>query len=345
MSRTNANTKKYNMSKAPEDLSNLIWEQVFTSKKLSPTILKSLSQTNKNLNKYLNERLPIYNHKHVKGFCKIHDIGNIIPIVGHSIFSFERLSSIIQYISDKNVKSTETSFKKLFPVFSTKPSTTCLNNTFIIYQLIKYCIVMMRNTSELVDWIDDALFQLFENVYSLYKLSSSSPSPSSSSSSYRRTSVTLVTPVRGDDIPEFSSNNLEYKWHLIGFNLYYVYEIMRMYQDNIRVTITKYKQFEKYIFSSHTKILLNSIAFIEQQFYYLTRWNENNIIIYIFSFMMLRISKDKHIKKEDNIKLIYEDEDETYKTYSTVQNLVTKFKDHLHKTNSNVAKKMVDILQ
>lgn len=103
-----------------------------------------------------------------------------------------------------------------------------------------------------VYYLDAQSVDFFDNIYTISK----SMSPKSKLSP--NTSPKCVE--------YFNSTNIDWHWHLVNFNIYYIYEIVRLHNDNCKVRITKYNQFDKYIVSHHEDVMKRSIKYIIQQY-------------------------------------------------------------------------------
>src|SRR6056300_1228422 len=153
------------ISNLPDDINTKITSYLLYSNS-SDVTMKKLASVSKTLNKDVNMMLMIFENTNVKKFTKFHYIENILPIVQQSIFSFDQLGSILIYIKDENFNKKE--LKKKLPLPKKDISTTCLNNTFIVYQVIKHSVVLYHeNDYDKNKIIDEILFDLFDNIYNL----------------------------------------------------------------------------------------------------------------------------------------------------------------------------------
>ena len=88
------NTKIFDIMKLPEDLSKKVIHDTVMSPTLNLRTLNTLAKTNKEMNQDLMQQMYIAKHKNIRKFTKYQNIGNILPIVAKSIFSYEELIDI-----------------------------------------------------------------------------------------------------------------------------------------------------------------------------------------------------------------------------------------------------------
>jgi len=308
-------TSKLNLVNIPDDLSEKIMNDLLASQHISISTLKNMSRTNKYIHDKIGKQLFVYSHKNVKNFCKLQNISNILPIIKDSIFEFENLYNILLYIED------DKQIKKLFPLpLTSKISIKCMNATFVIFQLIKFHIVKCMKSH---DVIDKLLFDFFDNIYTISKSASlkSKQSPNTS-------------PIHVED---FNSTNIDWHWHLVNFNIYYIYEIVRLYKDNCKVRIIKYNQFDKYVVSRNEDVMKKSIKYIIQQYQMLN----DDIFIYIYSFIIFKIC-NHNINKNDTIIILHEEDEDTYKVRSTVGKIYDLFKTKLYEINNTTSRNILE---
>lgn len=315
----------FNMTKLPDDLSTKILNDIMTSPSLSIKTLKSLANSNKMIKKEMNLHLFIINHKNIKKFVKYQNVGNILLVIEKSMFSLESLISILEYVENKS-EINESEFKGLFPKLRQRPSSDCLNNTYVIYQIIKHTFIMNNRPFEVMDEI---LIDFFEDVYMFKK---------PTLKSFNTYSTTISTNFKASDIGT---------WHLTGFNLYYLYEIYRMYQDNYKITMTQYKQIDKYIFSYDMNVLKRSIQYITEQYYSFANTKEYvhyKILVYILSYIVFKLSKQENVNHSDIITIRHEDEYESYKERITIDTVISRFQEYLNDIGDNTSMKILDSL-
>jgi len=308
-------TSKPNLENIPDDLSEKILNDLLASPRISITTLKNMSRMNKYIHDKIGKQLFVFSHKNVKFFCKLQNIGNILPIIKDSIFDFENLYNILLYIED------DKQIKNLFPLpLNSKISIKCMNATFVIFQLIKFHIVKCMKPH---DVIDKLLFDFFDNIYTISK----SASPKSKQSPN----------TRHISVEDFNSTNIDWHWHLVNFNIYYIYEIIRLHKENCKVRITKYNQFDKYVVSNNEDVMKKSIKYIIQQ----SQTFNNDIFIYIYSFIIFKICH-RNINKNDTIIILYEEAEDTYKVRSTVGKIYELFKTKLYEINSTTSRNILE---
>lgn len=318
----------FNITKLPDDLSTKILNDIVTSSSLSTKTLKSLANSNKTIKKEMNRHLYIINHKNIKKFVKYQNVSNILLIIEKSMFSLESLIAILEYVENKSeIKKSE--FKGMFPTLSQKPSSYCLNNTYIIYQIIKHTFIMNNKPYEVQEIMDEILIDFFENVYMFKK---------PTLKSFNKDSIS---------ISKFEASDIG-TWHLTGFNLYYFYEIYRMYEDNYRITMNQYKQIDKYIFSYDTNVLKRSIQYITEQYYSFAKTKEYidyQIFVYILSFIVFKLYKEENVNHSDIITIKHEDEYESYKERISIDKVISRFEEYLNDIGDNTSMKILDSLK
>lgn len=314
----------FNMTKLPDDLSRKILNDIMTSPSLSTKTLKSLANSNRTIKNEMNQHLYIINHKNIKKFVKYQNVGNILLVIEKSMFSLESLIAILEYVENKS-EINESEFKELFPLLRQRPSIDCLNNTYVIYQIIKHTFIMNNRPFEVMDEI---LIDFFENVYMFKK---------PSLKSFNKDSMTISS---------FEASDIG-TWHLTGFNLYYLYEVYRMYQDNYKITMSQYKQIDKYIFSYDTNVLKRSIQYITEQYYLFANTKEYinyKILVYILSYIVFKLYKQENVNHSDIITIRHEDEYESYKERISIDTVISRFEENLNDIGDNTSMKILDSL-
>jgi hypothetical protein len=286
------------ISNLPDDINTKITSYLLYSNS-SDVTMKKLASVSKTLNKDVNMMLMIFENTNVKKFTKFHYIENILPIVQQSIFSFDQLGSILIYIKDENFNKKE--LKKKLPLPKKDISTTCLNNTFIVYQVIKHSVVLYHeNDYDKNKIIDEILFDLFDNIYNL-----------------KTTSKDLI--IVNHDITNYDSSKLDGTWHTIGFNIYYIFEMYKIFQTNKNINISHFKSLSKYILSDIEEVNLRSIKFIAEQ----AISQEDNHYLLIFSYMLFYFAKT--VDREKIIKILFRDENDTFSRRISVKELIKEY--------------------
>jgi hypothetical protein len=323
--------KDFDMTSLPDDLSKKILNDLMSSRNLSASTLKTLSKANKSLNKDINKKLYIFNHKTITKFCKFQNIDNVLPIIDQSIFSYEVLIDILEYIEKQTMKN-KAQFKNLFPVSVRSVSYSCLNNTFVVFQIIKHSLILHNKCS---DGLDVILFDFFEDVYTLKR------------------SQIKGSPTKESSVAKFGPSQIV-MWHLIGFNLYYVYDIYRMYQDNCKISMCCYKQFDKYLFSYDKDVLKRSIKFTAEEYHSLLTMKEYHpsydydVFINILSYIAFRLSRNV-TNGSEIITLRHEDDhnEEIHKERVTIDTILKRMKISLFdlRYDNTIAKKILDLMQ
>lgn len=302
----------------PDEIHSKILDTYLESPSIDFKTLKKMTLISKSNNLFITDKLNFLKNPNVQYFCKLQHIDNILLIVKKSTFDVEKLSKILTYVfeSDFKEKRNIDKLEKMCKVsFPESVKFDFVNNTFIIFQLLKHTIkknksavVVQDNSMHMESFdkiIDKILFQFFDDLYT-YK---------------NKTSPHKQMSIRTDE--NFTSENIDYSWHIIGFNLYYFYEKYRLLQENKTLTKKDFNDIQKYIFSTNHEISKNSIKYIAQQEY---QNNMNKNSTYIFSFIISEMIKQKLIHMDDRIKLNYEDDDgETIKRYEQVAKIYEYF--------------------
>lgn len=303
----------------PDEIHSKILDTYLESPSIDFKTLKKMTLISKSNNLFITDKLNFLKNPNVQYFCKLQHIDNILLIVKRSAFDLEKLSKILTYVFESDFKDKRNIDKlvKLCKVsFPESIKYDFVNNTFIIFQLLKHTIkknksaVVVENNSMYIEpfdkIIDNILFQFFDDLYT-YK-NKTSPNKN-------------IQSILTDE--SFTSENIDYSWHVIGFNLYYFYEKYRLLQENKMLTKKDFKDIPKYIFSTNHEISKNSIKYITQQEY---QNNLNKNSTYVFSFIISEMIKQKLIHMDDRIKLQYEDNDgETIKRYEQVAKIYEYF--------------------
>ena len=316
----------FNMTKLPDDLSKKILKSMTLLPSLSSQTLKSLANSHKMAKEEITNHLTIVNHKNIKKFVKYQNIGNVLLVIQRSMFSLEDLIDILDYV-ENNDEINKNAFQELFPEVQQRPSSDCLNNTFIVYQIIKHTFIMSNKSQEV---LDEILVDFFEEVY-MFR--------TTSLKSFNKNFISLS---------DFTVSDVG-TWHLIGFNLYYVYQMYRMYQDNYNINMNQYKQIQKYIFSYDTNVLKSSIQYIAEQYYYFAQTKEffidYKIYTYILSFILFKLYKDENTNDSDIIKIRHEEGYDIYKERININTVIERFEEYLNKIGDDTAIKILNTLQ
>ena len=315
------------LSNLPNDLSNEIWKKLLLSNNIDVETLKKISITNKHFSNKVKNTLELLSHKSVKGFCNLRNIDNIVLFVSNSLFDFEQLNNILKFIEISdfiNVKEHINSLKNLMKL-DIKPSSFSIevnNNTFVVFQLLKYHFTKNMQPFEI---IDDALFEYFNNVYII------------------ECSKTESTHKFVENLRIILSNQIEYTWHIVNFNVYYIYQLHRLFRENKKINMSKFRTFDKYIISYQEDTIKNSIKFIVQQadiLKIIDNIEDNKDHIYILSYILFKLSK--YIDNDTSLKIRHIEEFETYHLYHKIGKLNELFRDMLLRINDTISMKILE---
>jgi hypothetical protein len=309
------------LSNVPEDLHNKILDTYLESPSIDIKTLQKMSQINKNARSYTSPKLKFLKNAITQKFCKLRQIGNILLVIKESAFDFERLDYIVNYITETSFQHKK-DFNELMRLckisFPLSASIKFINNTFIVLQFLKHRVIMCQKSENVHRSMDSILFKYFEDLYAFKMNRDISP-----------------TKIKGKST--FSSKNIDYTWHTVGLNLYYMYEISRLYNEKMQITINNFKTIDKYIISGNHEISKNTVKFIVQQ----NNTKSDDIMLLIFVFILHTLLKQKLVKPDDNVKVLFEEDYESYKIYL----LVSKIRDDFANSLSFVSEPLSNIVQ
>ena len=309
------------LSNVPEDLHNKILDTYLESPSIDIKTLQKMSQINKNARSYTSPKLKFLKNAITQKFCKLRQIGNILLVIKESAFDFERLGYIIDYITETDFQHKK-EFNELARLckisFPLSTSIKFINNTFIVLQFLKHRVIMCQKSENVHRSMDSILFKYFDDLY-MFKMNNDR------------------SPAKFREKSSFSSKNIDYAWHTIGLNLYYMYEISRLYYEKMQVTINNFKTIDKYIISGNHEISKNTVKFIVQQ----NNTKSDDIMLLASSFTLHTLLKQKLVKPDDNVKILFEEDYESYKVYF----LVSKIRDDFLNSLSFVPEPLSIIVQ
>jgi len=312
----------------PDEIHSKILDAYLESPSIDFKTLRKMTLVSKTNNSYIASKLNFMKNTNVQYFCKLLHIDNILLVIERSAFDIEKLNDILTFVLEGDFKQNSNIHKleKMCQIsFPESVSIEYTNNTFIILQLLKHTIRKNKNsalvengTMHFVQFdtlIDSILFQFFDDLY-LFKQRTYQTYKSKSSKKYNS---------KSKDFSSFSSENLEFSWHMIGFNLYYVYEKNRLLKEQKIVTKKDFKDFQKYITSSNRQISMNSIKYMKQQ----SNMISDNHLVLVFTFIILEMIKLKLVHKDDYVKILFEDEEDSFKINMQVSRIYDEFQKSL----------------
>ena len=290
----------------PSEIHNKILDTYLESPSIDFKTLKKMTLISKSNNSHIVTKLNFMKNPNVQHFCKLLHIDNLLLVVKRSAFGIEKLNEILTFVFEgdfKQGKNIEKLEKMCTISFPESISIEFSNNTFIIFQLLKHTIIKNRCSTVVENdvmkfipfdrIIDNILFQFFEDLY-VYK------------QKIYLTHKTKSSQKNNSNSLHFSPETINYSWHMIGFNLYFVYEKYRQLSENTNVTKKDFKDFKKNILSTNHEISKNSIKYITQQAYEIEV--NDKYFIFVISFIISEMIKQKLVYMEDKIRLQYEDE-------------------------------------
>ena len=312
----------------PGEIHSKILDAYLESPSIDFKTLRKMTLVSKTNNSYIASKLNFMKNTNVQYFCKLLHIDNILLIIERSAFDIEKLNDILTFVidgdfrQDVNIHILNKMCKVSFPE---SVSIEYTNNTFIILQLLKHTIRKNKNstvkengTMRFVSFdtlIDSILFHFFDDLY-LFKQRTYQTRKTKSSKKYNS---------KSKDFSSFSDENLEFSWHMIGFNLYYVYEKNRLLKEQKVVTKEDFKDFQKYITSTNHQISMNSIKYMKQQ----SNMISDNHLVLIFTFIMSKMIKLKLVHMNDNVKILFVDEEDSFKINMQVSRIYDEFQKSL----------------
>ena len=309
------------LSNVPEDLHNKILNTYLESPSIDVKTLQKMSQINKNTRSYTSPKLKFLKNVITQKFCKLRQIGNILLVIKESAFDFERLDYIVNYIAEtdfQHKKDFNELIKSCKVSFPSSASIKLINNTFIVFQFLKHRVIMCQKSESVHRSMDSILFKYFDDLYAFKINNDRSPNKMKEKS-------------------PFSSKNIDYAWHTVGLNLYYIYEINRLRMEKREITLKDFKTIEKYIISSNHEISKYTVQYIVQQ----NNIKSGDTLGLIFSFILYTLLKQKLVSLDDNVKILFEEDYESYKIYF----LVSKIRDDFFNSLSFISDPLSSIVQ
>jgi len=294
------------LSNVPQDIHNKILDTYLESPSIDIKTFQKMSQVNQNTRSYYtSSKLRFFKNTITQKFCKLRQIENIFAVIHKSAFDFDRLNFIVNYItkSDFQDKKDFNELTRLCKIsFTLSTSMKCTNNTFVVFQFLKHRVIMCKKSESVQNLMDSILFKYFEDLYR-----------------FKTNNDISSTKFKGKS--SFSSKNIDFAWHTVGLNLYYVYEINRLFNENKQIVANNFQTIDQYIISCNHEISKNTIKYIVQQ----NNIKSNNNLVMIFSFILLTLLKHNLVKLDDNIQILFEDEDDSYKLYFLVSKIREQF--------------------
>jgi hypothetical protein len=311
----------YTLSNVPSDLHNKILDTYLESPSIDIKTFQKMSEINKNTRSYTSSKLRFFKNTITQKFCKLRQIENIFAVIKESAFDFDRLNSIVNFITETDFQHKK-DFNELIRLceisFSLSTSMKCINNTFIVFQFLKHRVIMCKKSENVYHLMDSILFKYFENLYRFKTNNDTSP-----------------TKIKEKLL--FSVDNIDFSWHTIGLNLYYIYEVNRLYYEKKQITLNNFKTINKYIISGDHEISKNTVKFIVQQ----NNLKSNDIMLLIFNFILNTLIKQKLVKLDDRVKILFEEEHDSYKIHF----LISKIKEDFSNSLSFVSKSLTSMIQ
>jgi len=213
------------------------------------------------------------------------EIDNILIIIEKSLFDFEQVNNILCFIDENKLvqKNDIAKLKNLTKIGNriVKPlSEECNNCTFCIFQLLKFYLIWENKSFQPVQ---ENLFHFFDKVFSF------EATDKKESNTHKEMFC----------LRKMNAKNIDHDWHLVNFNVYYIFKLHIMYRNKYKISIKDYQQLDKYFIHKGVEGLKRSIGFCIHQYRIFEKhcdFNCNfniykNIIFYILNYIVKKIQQ------------------------------------------------------
>ena len=303
------------------DLKQIVFDEIVNSATISIKSLKSLQTTDKFFESISTPMINIAKNKFTKRFCKERNITNFFKIIKNSLFDYNKINEILILIDNNQYSELQ---QYAIMDIETKITYEVNNNTFILFQFIKYCIIQQNKAElrdEITSIIDKPLFTFFDKVYDI-----------SRSKTINKKSITSSFSIPLDE-----------DWYRISFNIYYIYFINRLYNDNVNVTMLHYKEFFKYNMVTDLETSKRNIRFVYHQYLKFEEEKTDNDFVYIASFMIFNIINELYSNHGNEvIKISYRDDDDIYHMRKEIRTIYKEFKEKLENKTGSKSRQILE---
>jgi len=319
-----------------DDLKQIVFDEIINSASISIKSLKNLQTTDKFFESITTPIINIASNKFTKGFCQERKIENIFKIIKDSLFDYNKIDDILISINNDQYDV----LKEKVKIKVDNISHNANNNTFIIFQFIKYCVVKQNKanlTQEIITIIDEPLFDFFHKVYNISPIMKISKISTLRNS---RTSKDVLPPL-------FDHTILDEEWYRVSFNIYYIYYMSRLYNDGFSVTMHHYKEFAKYTLTTNLEDAKKNIQFVYHQYLEFEKKRVDNVFVYIASFMIFNMMNElQTVERNEVIRIYYnDDDDDRFYLRKKLQDIYQEFKEILEKEKYKTGSKAQQILK